>query len=134
MPKGVRVRISLGVPNFNSPVAQLAEAAFSKGANGVGSSPTRATNFRINMKKYILGSLLLFSAPIYAQDTFFGEWDDLFSKFGSSGPTIKAYRFKIDAPGTDMRGYAFTHPQDENIKCVFVAGTGKGGLSCVRVK
>jgi hypothetical protein len=86
------------------------------------------------MKNLIIVSLLLFSTSTIAQDTFFGEWDDLFSKFGSSGPTIKAYRFKIEASGTDMRGYAFTHPQDKNIKCVFVAGTGKGGLSCVKVK
>jgi|APSaa5957512622_1039677.scaffolds.fasta_scaffold354950_1 hypothetical protein len=52
-------------------------------------------------------------------------WDRM-SSLGKQ--TMASEGFTVEASSFNLRGYAFTSPDGQ--RCIFVAGTEKGGLSC----
>lgn len=57
-----------------------------------------------------------------------GMWEKV-STIGMDKAELTS-QFNIPASGWNLRGYEFTPPSDPNMRCIFVAGSNKGGLAC----
>ena len=86
------------------------------------------------MKKMILIAAVAVSVsmPVTAGESMFGGLGDMVMKArGMFKETVPSKSFAVEADGANLRGYAFDHPANQNFGCIFLAGTDKGGLSCI---
>lgn len=71
--------------------------------------------------------LVLLTAMTLTMSANAGLWE----KVSTAGaPTVQSKMYKIDAAGWNLRAYEFTPLHSQHMKCVFVAGSKKGGVSC----
>ncbi len=83
-------------------------------------------DFFIGFASIAVGLMVLFAVMNYDNTAKAGLWE----KLSSLGDTVvPSTSFTIEAKGWNVRAYVFK-PPETNKTCVFVAGSGKGGLAC----
>ena len=83
------------------------------------------------MKNFILGmtAAVALGALVIGTTSQASVWNFVTT---TGWPTVEAAKFKVEAKGNDLRGYAFTPHGFDDVVCIFVTGDAKGGLSCLK--
>jgi len=90
----------------------------------------------MNIKNIIKSTLvfltLLFGGILITKSAQAGLWENLStSDWQVKQPTST---YKVEAAGWNLRVYEWTPQDNKNVRCVFAAGSKKGGVSCYPVK
>jgi len=77
----------------------------------------------------ILVMVVIAVASVISPPAKAGLWDDL-SNMGA--PTVEAQVYLVETSGWNVRIYQWNPPSMPGFTCMFGAGEGKGGMTCVQ--
>ena len=85
------------------------------------------------MNKTILATLVALAMLVGVGFAYKNANAGFLTNLRHGGKTYPSINIQIDATGNDLRGYLFSIPE-EGVRCLFVAGSRKGGLNCWELK